>query len=189
MGCVPIRQKHRENDDTMQMNLSHVPSFCWFSFCISLVMHFMCFFLRNIETVPRAIRRLILGSILVLSLFVCGFSVRAAYFYSSLCQWFENTVAKFNADDCLIEVNGLTIDDPASFLKAIGSIEEVKHRKSKAIAKFKIRIHGSSETMQFELWRDARVLNEYWVMLSRPQMQPTRIGTLKSIELEKRLSQ
>jgi hypothetical protein len=168
--------------------LSHIPSYCWFTFFAGSGMLVMSFALRDTETIPKWLLRLILGFCAMGGLMALTFSILAAI--SESRQWiaYEEAIARLTANDCTVEVNGKVVVERESFLRLVRKIEEIQ-RKRGSRRKYDVLLQTESETFHFELWEDVGIPNEYGVMFLNKQQEPFRIGTVGSPELRELLIQ
>ncbi len=143
----------------------------------------MTFVLRNTETVPKPILRLIQGFGIIAGLMAVTFSVLAASFYSRHWIAFEESVALLTVQDCTVEVNGNPVEERDLFLSSISKIEQVHQRKSSVRRRFDVVLQSEAKSFHFQLWEDSQVPNEYRVMVFEMEPTPIRVGTIRSPEL------
>lgn len=168
--------------------LSHIPSYCWFTFFAGSGMLVMSFALRDTETIPKWLLRLILGFCAMGGLMTLTFSILAAISHSR--QWiaFEEDIARLTANECTVEVNGKVVLERESFLRLVRKIEEVQ-RKGGSRRKYDVLLQSESEYFHFELWEAEGIPNVYRVMVLNKHQEPFRIGTVRSPELRELLIQ
>lgn len=148
----------------------------------------MAFVLRDTETIPKWLLRLILGFCAMGGLMTLTFSILAGI--SDSRQWiaFEETIARLTANDCTVEVNGKVVLERESFLRLVRKIEEVQ-RKGGSRRKYDVLLQSEAESFHFELWEAEGIPNVYRVMVLNKNQKPFRIGTVRSLELRELLIQ